>query len=54
MSYDEVLNFLLNDFLKSEFFLSENLDKFMELQSDVYIPKNLIKNLESEYNKKFI
>ena len=44
-----MMEFLINDILKSDFFKKENIDKLEEYLETVKINKNLIKNIELEY-----
>ena len=46
--YEAMMEFLINDILKSDFFRKENIDKFEEYFETVKINKNLIKNIELE------
>ena len=47
--YDAMLEFLINDIVKSEFFEDKNKDKLEEYFDTIKISKNLIKNIELEY-----
>ena len=47
--YEAMMEFLINDILKSDFFKKENIDKLEEYLETVKINKNLIKNIELEY-----
>ena len=49
LKYDEMMRFLINDILKSEFFGPKNLE-LIEKSLDFYkIKKKLVKNIEAEY-----
>ena len=47
--YESMMEFLINDILKSEFFKGDNIDKLEEYFETVKINKSLIKNIELEY-----
>ena len=47
--YDEVMQFLINDILKSEFFGIKNKDTIIKACSFYKIKKKLVKNIEAEY-----
>ena len=47
--YEAMMEFLINDILKSDFFKKENIDKLEEYFETVKINKSLIKNIELEY-----
>ena len=47
--YEAMMEFLVNDILKSNFFEGKNIDKLEEYFETVKINKNLIKNIELEY-----
>jgi len=47
--YEAMMEFLINDILKSEFFEEKNIDKLEEYFEVVKINKNLIKNIELEF-----
>ena len=47
--YEAMMEFLINDILKSQFFEGKNIDKLEEHFEAVKINKNLIKNIELEY-----
>ena len=47
--YGAMMEFLINDMLKSEFFESRNKDKLEEYFETIKISKKLIKNIELEY-----
>ena len=47
--YEAMMEFLINDILKSQFFEGKNIDKLEEYCEVVKINKNLIKNIELEY-----
>ena len=48
-TYEGMMEFLINDILKSEFFENKNKDKLEEYFENIKINKNLIKNIELEY-----
>ena len=50
MSYDDLMQFLINDILKSDFFSCKNEDYIKNMLNDIKISKKLIKNIEDEYN----
>ena len=47
--YEAMMEFLINDILKSNFFEGKNIDKLEEYFETIKINKNLIKNIELEY-----
>ena len=47
--YEAMMEFLINDILKSDFFQGKNGDKLEEYFETIKINKNLIKNIELEY-----
>ena len=47
--YEAMMEFLINDMLKSEFFEGKNKDKLEEYFETIKIKKNLIKNIELEF-----
>ena len=47
--YEAMMEFLINDILKSEFFENKNKDKLEEYFESIKIKKNLIKNIEFEF-----
>ena len=49
MKYEAMMEFLINDILKSKFFENNNKDKLEEYFENIKINKNLIKNIELEY-----
>ena len=49
MKYDEVMHFLINDILKSEFFSIKNKNDIVKACSLYKIKKKLVKNIEAEY-----
>ena len=49
MKYDEVMHFLINDILKSDFFGIKNKDNIIKACSFYKIKKKLVKNIEAEY-----
>ena len=49
MNYDDMMQFLINDILKSDFFSCKNEDNIKKILDDIKISKKLIKNIEDEY-----
>ena len=49
LGYEEMIQFLINDILKSDFFSSKNEDKIKDIMYNKMINKKLIKNIEDEY-----
>ena len=49
MKYDEVMQFLINDILKSDFFGIKNKDNIIKACSFYKIKKKLVNNIEAEY-----
>ena len=47
--FDAMMEFLINDILKSEFFENKNRDKLEEYYETIKIQKSLIKNIEFEF-----
>jgi len=47
--YEHLLNFLINDLIKSRFFQNDNFDNFIEVSKSIKIKSGLINNLENEY-----
>ncbi len=47
--YEHLLNFLINDMIKSKFFQNENYEKYMELANKIKIKSGLINNIENEF-----
>ena len=47
--YEAMMEFLINDILKSEFFENKNKDKLEEYFQTIKISKNLIKNIDLEF-----
>ena len=47
--FDAMMEFLINDILKSEFFQNSNMDKLEKYFENIKIQKNLIKNIEFEF-----
>ena len=50
MTYDDMMQFLINDILKSDFFSSKNEDNIKAVLDNIKISKKLIKNIEDEYS----
>jgi hypothetical protein len=49
LKYDEVMHFLINDILKSDFFGIKNKENIIKACSFYKIKKKLVKNIEEEY-----
>ena len=49
MKYEDMLEFLINGMLKSEFFMAENQNNLENYFINVKISKDLIRNIEAEY-----
>ena len=49
--YDEMMQFLINDMLKSEFFAGKNQEDIEKSMMEMKISKKLIKNIEAEYHQ---
>ena len=49
LKYEDMLNFLINDMLKNEFFKDDNLESIENCFIETKIQKRLIKNIEAEY-----
>ena len=49
MKYEDMLEFLINGMLKSEFFMAENKHNLENYFTNVRISKDLIRNIEAEY-----
>lgn len=49
MNYDDMMQFLINDILKSDFFSCKNEENIKKILDDIKISKKLIKNIEDEY-----
>ena len=49
MKYEDMLEFLINGMLRSEFFMKENENNLEYYYSNVKISKKLIRNIETEY-----
>ena len=47
---DEVVNYIVHDLKKSEIFLEENFDKFVNYYKNFNFKDDLIDNLQEEYN----
>ena len=50
--FEELLQFLINDIIKSDFFQNKNFDTLMFISVNMDIDENLILNIESEYEIK--
>ena len=51
LKHDEVMHFLINDILKSEFFGIKNKDNIIKACSFYKIKKKLVENIEAEYRQ---
>ena len=51
MKYEDMLEFLINGMLRSEFFMKENEDNLEYYFMNIKISRKLIRNIESEYNQ---
>ena len=51
MRYDGMMQFLINDMLKSEFFAGKNQENIEKSMMEMKISKKLIKNIEAEYHQ---
>ena len=49
MGYEEMIQFLINDILKSDFFSSKNEDTIKNIMDNKRISKKMIKNIEDEF-----
>jgi hypothetical protein len=49
LKYEDLLHFLINDLIKSGFFLNHNYSKFINLTNSLKLKKELINNLENEH-----
>ena len=49
MSYDDMMQFLINDLLRSDFFSCKNEENIKKVLENIKISKKLIKNIEDEY-----
>ena len=52
LGFEKLLRFLITDILESEFFINENYDKALKIIMDFKFPKELMDNLEKEYEIK--
>jgi hypothetical protein len=48
LKYEELLHFLINDLIKSGFFLSTNYENFIDLYNSLKIKDGLFNNIENE------
>jgi hypothetical protein len=46
--YEDLLQYLINDLIKSEFFYNENWENYLKLKQNLKIKSSLINNIESE------
>ena len=51
MKYEDMLEFLINGMLRSEFFMKENEENLEYYFMNIKISRKLIRNIESEYNQ---
>ena len=49
MNYDDLMQFLINDILKSVFFSCKKEDNIKNILDNIKISKKLIKNVEDEF-----
>ena len=54
LKYEEVMHFLINDILKSEFFGIKNKENIIKACSYYKIKKKLVNDIESEYKQNLI
>ena len=52
LSSEDLLQFLINDIIKSDFFSNENFDTLMFISVNMNIEENLMLNIENEYEIK--
>lgn len=50
MKSETLLNFVINDMIKSEFFNNDNIELFEKTYSNILITRSLITNIEDEFN----
>jgi hypothetical protein len=48
LKYEELLHFLINDLIKSGFFLNSNYEEFIDLYFSFKLKDGLLNNLENE------
>ncbi len=46
--YEDLLQYLINDLIKSDFFLNSNYENYLNIKQNVKIKSSLINNIESE------
>jgi len=46
--YEDLLQYLINDLIKSDFFLNSNYDNYLKIKQNIKIKSSLINNIESE------
>jgi hypothetical protein len=51
LKYEDMMEFLINGMLKSDFFMTENLDKLENYFDNLKISKKLIRDIEAEYTQ---
>ena len=52
LTFEELLQFLISNILKSEFFQKENFDQLMKIKINFKIKSSLIADIENEYEMK--
>jgi hypothetical protein len=52
LNFEKLLRFLITDILESEFFENDNFEKALKIIMDLKFPKELMDNLEKEYEIK--
>lgn len=46
--YEDLLQYLINDLIKSDFFLNSNYENYLSIKHKIKIKSSLINNIESE------
>ena len=46
--YEDLLQYLINDLIKSDFFSNENWGNYLKLKENIKMKSSLINNIESE------
>ena len=46
--YEDLLQYLINDLIKSDFFLNSNYENYVKIKQNIKIKSSLINNVESE------
>jgi len=49
LRYEDLLQFLINDIMKTGFFQNTNLSKYVQIYNSIKIKSGLINNLENEH-----